>query len=142
MKPELTHDERMQRIQAVMGTVVGLMAAEHLAFVEIREIITKSFIEYALQQSNGNQSKAARYLNIHRNTMSRLVQDFDVKATQRGHSRARKPPVSIVRRNLAPKNPMPKLTASLARSVAPPDPYLMAALARELHPEVELEVTG
>jgi DNA-binding NtrC family response regulator len=53
----------------------------------------KKFILTVLQDSNGNQCKAARQLGMHRNTLSRTIADLklDAKALRNG---ARRPPRS------------------------------------------------
>jgi two-component system nitrogen regulation response regulator GlnG len=38
----------------------------------------KRFIEHVLQKHNGNQSRAAKMLGIHRNTLSRKVEELGI----------------------------------------------------------------
>jgi Fis family transcriptional regulator len=53
------------------------------------ELLERSMIQRALEQSGGNQSAASKQLGIHRNTLQRKMQDFEL-----GNGRPRrKPPV-------------------------------------------------
>lgn len=54
----------------------------------------KKFILTVLQDSNGNQCKAARQLGMHRNTLSRTIADLklDAKGLRTG---TRRPPRSV-----------------------------------------------
>jgi len=54
----------------------------------------KKFIQIVLQDSNGNQCKAARRLGMHRNTLSRTIADLklDAKGLRSG---TRRPPRSV-----------------------------------------------
>lgn len=54
----------------------------------------KKFILTVLQDSNGNQCKAARQLGMHRNTLSRTIADLrlDAKGLRNG---VRRPPRSV-----------------------------------------------
>ena len=54
----------------------------------------KKFILTVLQDTNGNQCKAARLLGMHRNTLSRTIADLklDAKGLRNG---ARRPPRSV-----------------------------------------------
>ncbi len=54
----------------------------------------KKYILTVLQDSNGNQCKAARQLGMHRNTLSRTIADLhlDAKALRNG---GRRPPRSV-----------------------------------------------
>ena len=54
----------------------------------------KKFILIVLQDSNGNQCKAARQLGMHRNTLSRTIADLklDAKGLRNG---TRRPPRSV-----------------------------------------------
>jgi DNA-binding protein Fis len=38
----------------------------------------KRFIKRVLERSSGNQSRAAKVLGIHRNTLSRKVEEYDL----------------------------------------------------------------
>jgi len=56
--------------------------AQHLgsaALPEILKIYKKALIESALQRSEGNQSKAAELLGLHRPSLSRMIRDLGIK---------------------------------------------------------------
>ena len=42
----------------------------------------KSFLSHVLQQNRGNQSKAAKQLGMHRNTLSRTLTELDLDVRQ------------------------------------------------------------
>jgi len=45
----------------------------------------KKFIKRALERSNGNQSRAAKLLGIHRNTLSRKVDAYHLDRSRNSH---------------------------------------------------------
>ena len=45
----------------------------------------KKFIKRALERSNGNQSRAAKLLGIHRNTLSRKVDAYHLDRARNSH---------------------------------------------------------
>ena len=54
----------------------------------LEEAITefeKKFIKCVLENSKGNQSRAAKVLGIHRNTLSRKVSDYKLDHVGRRH---------------------------------------------------------
>jgi len=58
----------------------------------------RSFIYHVLEQSRGNQCKAARSLQMHRNTLSRTLHELDISATEvRTMLRGGKRPVRSVK---------------------------------------------
>jgi DNA-binding NtrC family response regulator len=62
------------------------MVDRGILFDEAINEFEKRFIRRALDRSNGNQSRAARLLGIHRNTLSRKIGLY--KLEQRPHRRA------------------------------------------------------
>ena len=64
---------------------VGQMVDRGIQFDEAICEFEKRFIRRALDRSNGNQSRAARLLGIHRNTLSRKIGLY--KLEQRNHHR-------------------------------------------------------
>jgi Fis family transcriptional regulator, factor for inversion stimulation protein len=62
------------------------------------ELLERSMIQRALERSAGNQSAASKQLGIHRNTLQRKMQEYDLEngrprrkpATRAGRPRARK----------------------------------------------------
>jgi two-component system nitrogen regulation response regulator GlnG len=61
------------------------MVERGILFEEAINEFEKRFIKRALDRSNGNQSRAARLLGIHRNTLSRKIGLY--KLDQRSHRR-------------------------------------------------------
>jgi DNA-binding NtrC family response regulator len=62
------------------------MVDRGILFDEAMNEFEKKFIKRALDRSNGNQSRAARLLGIHRNTLSRKIGLY--KLDQRPHRRS------------------------------------------------------
>lgn len=62
------------QLEALVTQMVerGILLEEALAEFERR------FIKRAMDQSEGNQSRAARTLGIHRNTLSRKVEEYKI----------------------------------------------------------------
>jgi DNA-binding NtrC family response regulator len=56
-----------------LEALVGQMVERGILFDEAVNEFEKRFIKRALDRSNGNQSRAARLLGIHRNTLSRKI---------------------------------------------------------------------
>lgn len=69
------------QLEALITQMVerGILLEEALAEFERR------FIKRAMDQSEGNQCRAARTLGIHRNTLSRKVEEYKI-ANGRRHS--------------------------------------------------------
>lgn len=63
--------------------LVGQMVEHGILFQEAVGEFEKRFIKRVLDRSNGNQSRAAKVLGIHRNTLSRKI--FTYKLDRRRH---------------------------------------------------------
>jgi len=61
------------------------MVERGIYFDEAIEEFEKRFIKRVLDRANGNQSKAAQFLGIHRNTLSRKIEAY--KLDSNGHRR-------------------------------------------------------
>jgi DNA-binding NtrC family response regulator len=68
-----------------LEALVGQMVDRGILFDEAINEFEKRFIRRALDRSNGNQSRAARLLGIHRNTLSRKMELY--KLAQRSRAR-------------------------------------------------------
>ncbi|HEV2290019.1 MAG TPA: helix-turn-helix domain-containing protein [Candidatus Acidoferrales bacterium] len=70
------------QLEALVGQMVerGILLEEAVAEFERR------FIKRAIDQSGGNQTRAARVLGIHRNTLSRKIGEYKLESN--GHRRA------------------------------------------------------
>jgi DNA-binding protein Fis len=69
-----------------LEALVGQMVERGIHFDEAVNEFEKKFIKRVLDSSRGNQSRAARLLGIHRNTLSRKIDLY--KLGQRPHRRA------------------------------------------------------
>jgi DNA-binding NtrC family response regulator len=69
-----------------LETLVGQMVERGILLDEAIAEFKKRFIKRALDHANGNQSRAAKLLGIHRNTLGRLVVEY--KLDSNGHRRA------------------------------------------------------
>ena len=56
-----------------LESLVGLMVERGIHFDEAVNEFEKKFIKRVLDRSRGNQSRAAKLLGIHRNTLSRKI---------------------------------------------------------------------
>lgn len=59
-----------------LETLVDQMIEHGIQFPDAVAEFEKRFIKQVLEQNKGNQSKAAKTLGIHRNTLSRKVEDL------------------------------------------------------------------
>lgn len=68
------------------GLVVQ-MVERGILFDEAVGEFEKRFIKRVLERSNGNQSRAAEALGIHRNTLSRKIDEYKLNSNSNGHRR-------------------------------------------------------
>lgn len=59
-----------------LEALINQMIDRGILFEEAVSEFEKRFIKRILESSNGNQSKAARILGIHRNTLSRKIDSY------------------------------------------------------------------
>jgi DNA-binding protein Fis len=59
-----------------LETLVGWMVERGILLEEAVTEFEKKFIKRVLDRANGNQSRAAKVLGIHRNTLSRKVDAY------------------------------------------------------------------
>ena len=59
-----------------LEALVNQMVERGIVFNEARAEFEKRFIKRVLDSSQGNQSRAARILGIHRNTLSRKIDEY------------------------------------------------------------------
>jgi DNA-binding NtrC family response regulator len=59
-----------------LEALVGMMVERGILLEEAVTEFEKKFIKRALEFANGNQSRAAKRLGIHRNTLSRKVEVY------------------------------------------------------------------
>lgn len=72
-----------------LDALINQMHNGGILYAEAVREFRKAFITTVLRENNGNQSKAARELGMHRNTLSRLVSvlELDVRALRPGSRR-------------------------------------------------------
>ena len=87
------------------GELDALISQIHkggILYAEAVREFRKAFIAMVLREHNGNQSKAAQELGMHRNTLSRTISglDLDVRALYPGGRRPpeREPSLAAVRK--------------------------------------------
>ncbi len=68
-----------EQLEALVGTMVerGILLEEALTEFE------KKFIKRVLDESKGNQCRAAKILGIHRNTLSRKITEYHIDSNGR-----------------------------------------------------------
>ncbi len=69
-----------------LEALIGQMVERGILFEEAVTEFEKKFIKRVLERSNGNQSRAARVLGIHRNTLSRKIGQYKLENRPRRHS--------------------------------------------------------
>jgi len=65
--------------------LVNQMVERGIYFEDAIEEFEKRFIKRVLDRAEGNQSKAAQLLGIHRNTLSRKIEEYKLETN--GHRR-------------------------------------------------------
>jgi DNA-binding NtrC family response regulator len=76
-----------------LEALVAQMYESGILYSEAVREFKKRFIIHVLQENNGNQCKAARELGMHRNTLSRTIEELriDIREVRNG---SRRPPLS------------------------------------------------
>ncbi len=59
-----------------LDSLISQMVERGIAYEDAVTEVEKRFIKKVLEKNNGNQSRAARTLGIHRNTLSRKIEDL------------------------------------------------------------------
>ncbi|MFQ5816453.1 MAG: helix-turn-helix domain-containing protein [Terriglobia bacterium] len=70
-----------------LEALIGQMVDRGIAFEEARAEFEKRFIKKVLDAAGGNQSKAAKVLGIHRNTLSRKIDAYRLDQRPRAAGR-------------------------------------------------------
>jgi Fis family transcriptional regulator, factor for inversion stimulation protein len=68
-----------------LESLVGMMVDRGILLDEAVNEFEKKFIKRVLERLNGNQSRAAKILGIHRNTLSRKVGEYKLDHAGRRH---------------------------------------------------------
>jgi Fis family transcriptional regulator, factor for inversion stimulation protein len=66
-----------------LESLVGMMVERGIPLEEAVTEFEKKFIKRVLEHQNGNQSRAAKILGIHRNTLSRKVDEYKLDHARR-----------------------------------------------------------
>jgi DNA-binding protein Fis len=68
-----------------LESLVGQMVEKGILLDEAVTEFEKKFIKRVLENLKGNQSRAAKVLGIHRNTLSRKVGEYKLERAGRNH---------------------------------------------------------
>ena len=71
-----------------LEALINQMVEQGIAYEDAVSEFEKRFIKRVLEKTNGNQSKAASELRIHRNTLSRKIDEFKLDHRPRLRKRA------------------------------------------------------
>jgi len=66
-----------------LESLINQMIDQGIVFTDALSEFEKKFIKKMLEKTNGNHSKAAAELGIHRNTLSRKVEDLGLDHRQK-----------------------------------------------------------
>jgi len=71
-----------------LEALITRMIEHGIQYSEAVAEFEKRFIQHMLEKNNGNHSKAAKALGIHRNTLSRKVDDLELDHRPRRRKRS------------------------------------------------------
>jgi Fis family transcriptional regulator, factor for inversion stimulation protein len=71
-------------VKEQLESLIEMMVQRGILLEEALTEFEKKFIKCVLEDAKGNQSRAAKILGIHRNTLSRKVIDYKLDHTGRG----------------------------------------------------------
>jgi len=73
-----------------LEALVTQMIEHDIGYEDAVAEFARRFIRKVLEKNNGNQSKAAKTLGIHRNTLSRKIEDLGLDHQPKRRKRARR----------------------------------------------------
>jgi len=73
-------------VKEQLESLIDMMVERGILLEEALTEFEKKFIKCVLENANGNQSRAAKILGIHRNTLSRKVSDYKLDHVGRQRS--------------------------------------------------------
>jgi len=74
-----------------LDSLINQMVERGIAYEDAVREFEKRFIQRVLETTRGNQSRTAQVLGIHRNTLGRKIEEFDLDhRPKRRSSRARR----------------------------------------------------
>src|SRR3982750_2919786 len=91
---------RRERMKEKFDALIEQMLEGNIFLPEAIEILERSMIHRALEQSAGNQCAASKQLGIHRNTLQRKMRDFGL-----GNARPRRKPAARAVKGRRRKSP-------------------------------------
>jgi len=74
-------------VKEVLEALVAEMVDKGIRFDEARGEFERRFIKRVLDRSKGNRSLAAEALGMHRNTLSRKLEELEIDGHRRARSR-------------------------------------------------------
>ncbi len=83
-----------------LESLVQQMRQHGMAYESATKEFKKQYILSVLASHRGNQSRAARHLNMHRNTLSRILTELEIDPRQ-VRTATRRPPRSVERNHVA-----------------------------------------
>lgn len=78
-----------------LDALINQLIEHEILFGDAVGEFEKRFIKKVLEKNNGNLSKTAMDLNIHRNTLSRKIAALNLDHQPKRRRRARKHPVAV-----------------------------------------------
>lgn len=73
-----------------LESLIAQMVEQGIAYEDALREFEKRFIKRVLENAKGNQCKAAQELGIHRNTLSRKIDEYKLDHLPRPHKRPRR----------------------------------------------------
>jgi DNA-binding protein Fis len=73
-----------------LDTLINQMVEHGISYEEAVREFEKRFIRRVLELTKGNQSRAAQALGIHRNTLGRKIEEFDLDHRPKRRRRPRR----------------------------------------------------
>ena len=71
--------QQQKKIKDKLEEIVGEIASKGIYWSEATSQFEKLFIIRALQNSDGNLSRAAEIMGIHRNTIAKKIREYRIK---------------------------------------------------------------
>jgi DNA-binding protein Fis len=69
-------------VKKKLESLIDEMIERGILFEEGRDEFEKTFIRTALNKSRGNQTRAARMIGVHRNTLNRKISLYKLNGTR------------------------------------------------------------
>jgi DNA-binding NtrC family response regulator len=74
-----------RKVKDQLESLIGFMVERGILLEEAVTEFEKKFIRRVLEKLNGNQSRAAKVLGMHRNTLSRKIGEYKLDRVGRKH---------------------------------------------------------